>query len=132
MTAVSPRQFFEKTVNLFPKFILNAHNFKNYEWDLLNSFWDGIWICVRYIQSKISFSQNKTKFVVISNFLLIMSNKCLPQFENLSNKIYLLENLEFAVRSYKITFKRNLNVPKNKVILKMCCYNKIIDNVVVT
>ena len=38
-------------------------------------------------------------------------------------------------RNYKVTFMRNLNVPKNSVILmplKMCCSNKSIDNVVVT
>ena len=42
VTAVSPKQNFEKAVNLFLKFMLNAHNFKNYKWDLINSFWDTI------------------------------------------------------------------------------------------
>ena len=35
------------------------------------------------------------QFVVVSIFFIIMSNKC--HFENLINKICLLENSEFAV-----------------------------------
>ena len=38
-------------------------------------------------------------------------------------------------RNYKVNFMRNLNVPKNNVVLmplKMCCCNKSIDNVVMT
>ena len=38
-------------------------------------------------------------------------------------------------RNYKVNFTRNLNVPKNNVVLmplKMCCCNKSIDNVVMT
>ena len=36
--------------------------------------------------------------------------------------------------NYKVTFMRNLNVPKNVILmsLKMCCCDKSIDNVVVT
>ena len=38
-------------------------------------------------------------------------------------------------RNYKVNFMRDLNVPKNNVVLmpwKMCCFNKSIDNVVMT
>ena len=37
-------------------------------------------------------------------------------------------------RNYKVTFMRNLNVPRNVILmpLKMRCCNKNIDNVVVT
>ena len=91
VTAVSLKQFFEKTVNLFPiSFLIPVFLNETYS----THFETKYKFMLDIFEVRCHFLKVR-QFVVVSIFFIIMSNKC--HFENLINKICLLENSEFAV-----------------------------------